>query len=269
MKDENAQFAGSIPAAYDRYLGPVLFQPYAQDLAARLQVRDDGSVLELACGTGIVTRELRTRLPATARLIATDLNEPMFQHAAAKFAESEAVQWQQADACSLPFGDSLFDAVVCQFGIMFVPDKKLAACEARRVLKPGGLFLFNVWDAIEHNPLCQIAHETIVSYFDTDPPLFYQVPFGYHDHDEIRRVLAEAGFQDVRIEVVEKVSGPSRAEETATGLVQGNPVSLAIAERDPSLLPVITNAIGAALKIRFGEGKQTAPLRAVVVQARA
>jgi ubiquinone/menaquinone biosynthesis C-methylase UbiE len=268
MKDEHSQFAGSIPAAYDRYLGPVLFQPYAEDLVARLQVPENGSVLELACGTGIVTRELRNRLPATVKLIATDLNEPMFQHAAAKFAEGEAVGWRQADACSLPFGGGIFDAVVCQFGIMFVPDKALAVREARRVLKPGGVFLFNVWDAIEHNEPCRIAHETIAAYFDKDPPTFYQVPFGYHDRDEIRRVLTDAGFQDVRIDVVEKVSGASRGEDTATGLVQGNPVSVAIAERDSSLLPVITNAITAALKARFGEGEVRAPLRAVVVEAR-
>ena len=269
MKDEHAQFAGSIPAAYDRYLGPVLFQTYAEDLVARLQVPENGSVLELACGTGVVTRELRNRLPSTARLFATDLNEPMFQHAAVKFAQGEAVEWRQADACNLPFGDAIFDAVVCQFGIMFVPDKALAAREARRVLKPGGVFLFNVWDAIEHNELCRIAHETIAGYFDKDPPAFYQVPFGYHDRDEIRRVLADAGFQNVRIDVVEKVSGATRAEDAATGLVQGNPVSVAIAERDPSLLPVITNAITAALTACFGEGELRAPLRAVVVEARA
>jgi len=125
MKDEHAQFSGSIPAAYDRYLGPMLFQQYAEDLAARLQVAKNGSVLELACGTGILTRVLRTRLASTVTLIATDLNEPMFQHAAAKFGKDKAVQWLQADACSLPFGDQLFDAVVCQFGIMFVPDKAL------------------------------------------------------------------------------------------------------------------------------------------------
>jgi ubiquinone/menaquinone biosynthesis C-methylase UbiE len=269
MKDEHAQFAGSIPAAYDRYLGPVLFQPYAEDLAARLHVPADGVVLELACGTGIVTRELRNRLPATVTLLATDLNEPMFRHAAAKFAKGEAVEWRQADACSLPFGDDEFDAVVCQFGIMFVPDKASAAREARRVLKPGGVFLFNVWDAMEHNDLGRIAHETIAGYFDKDPPTFYQVPFGYYDREEIRRVLADAGFQDVRIDVVEKVSGAGRAEDTASGLVHGNPVSVAIAERDPSLLPVITNAIAAALKARFGEGELRAPLRAVVVEARA
>jgi ubiquinone/menaquinone biosynthesis C-methylase UbiE len=268
MKEEHARFAGSIPAAYDRYLGHVLFQPYAEDLAARLQVKENGAVLELACGTGILTRELRNRLPATAKLIATDLNEPMFENAAAKFAKGEVVEWQQADACSLPFGDGMFDAVVCQFGIMFVPDKTLAAREAHRVLKPGGLFLFNVWDALEHNDLGRIAHETIASYFDKDPPAFYQVPFGYHDQNGIKRVLDEAGFRDARIDVVEETSGATRAEDAATGLVQGNPVSVAIAERDRSLLPVITNAIAAALKSRFGEGDIRAPMRAIIVQAR-
>jgi ubiquinone/menaquinone biosynthesis C-methylase UbiE len=151
MKDEHARFSGSIPAAYDRCLGPILFQPYAEDLAARLQVAKNGSILELACGTGILTRALWTHLPSTVKLTAIDLNEPMFRHAAAKFRKDEAVRWLQADACSLPFGDRMFDAVAWQFGIMFVPDKGLAAREAYRVLKSGGLFLFNVWDAMEHN----------------------------------------------------------------------------------------------------------------------
>lgn len=268
MDNKNAQFAGSIPAAYDRYLGPILFQAYAEDLAARLKVDANGSVLELACGTGILTRVLRDRLPAGARLVATDLNEPMFRNAAQKFRNDEAVEWQQADASSLPFDDKSFDAVVCQFGIMFVPDKELSAREAHRVLKPGGLFLFNVWDAMEHNALCQIAHETISSFFEKDPPTFYQVPFGYHDHAEIKRALEAAGFRDIRIEVVSKVSVPSRAEDAAQGLVHGNPVAVAITERDPALLPVIATAVADALKKRFGN-EVRAPMQAIVIEARA
>jgi ubiquinone/menaquinone biosynthesis C-methylase UbiE len=268
MENKNAQFAGSIPAAYDRYLGPVLFQPYAEDLAARLNVDANSSVLELACGTGILTRVLRDRLPATTRLVATDLNEPMFRHAAQKFRDDEAIEWQQADASSLPFDDKSFDAVVCQFGIMFVPDKALCAREAHRVLKPGGAFLFNVWDSMEHNDLGRIAHEIISSFFEKDPPTFYQVPFGYCNQTEIRRVLEEAGFRDVRLEVVAKVGGASRPEDAAQGLVHGNPVSIAITERDPSLLPIITNAVADALQKRFGETEVRAPMRAIVAEAR-
>lgn len=268
MKEQHTDFSGSIPAAYDRYLGPVLFQPYAEDLAERLQVEENGSVLELACGTGILTRVLRTRLPATVKLTATDLNKPMFRNAATKFRKDEAVQWLRADACSLPFGDGMFDAVVCQFGIMFVPDKTLAVREAHRVLKAGGLFLFNVWDAIEQNELGQLTHQTIARYFDKDPPTFYEVPFGYHDEVEIGRVLKEAGFREIKTEVVAKVAHASRAEDVAMGFVHGNPVAIAIAERDPSLLPVITNAVTQAITNRFGERDLHAPMRAIVVQAR-
>ena len=268
MNDKNAQFAGSIPAAYDRYLGPMFFQPYAEDIAARLNVAAHGSVLELACGTGIVTRVLRDRLPAPAHLIATDLNEPMMQIAAAKFSENDVVEWKQADATNLPFHEQSFDAVVCQFGMMFFPDKALSAREAHRVLKPGGVFLFNVWDSLKENPLGQIAHETIASFFEKDPPTFYEVPFGYHDHGEIRRLLEDASFRDVRLDVVSKRSVPTGAEDAAAGLVQGSPVAVAIADRNASLVPEIKNAVARALEKHFGGSIFEAPQRAIVAEAR-
>ncbi len=158
MPTQNAAFVGSIPENYDRYLGPVLFDPYAADLVSRLNVSADASVLELACGTGIVTRRLRDRLGSEVRLIATDLNDAMLSYAARKFKPEDAIEWKQADAADLPFADQSFDAVVCQFGLMFVPDKERALSETYRVLKPGGTFLFNVWDAIEYNELAHIAH---------------------------------------------------------------------------------------------------------------
>ena len=269
MKDEHTKFSGSIPAAYDRYLGPLLFQPYAEDLAARLAVNETGSVLELACGTGILTRLLRTHLPSKVKLIATDLNEPMFRQAAAKFGKRERVLWLEADACDLPFDDGKFNAVVCQFGIMFVPDKALAAREAYRVLKRDGLFLFNVWDAMRHNKLGELAHRTITSYFENDPPTFYKVPFSYHNRAEIRRILKQAGFREIKTEVIAKIGKGNRAEDVARGLVAGNPVAVTIAKRDPSLLPIITGAVTAAITRRFGKRDIRAPMRAIVVRARA
>jgi ubiquinone/menaquinone biosynthesis C-methylase UbiE len=269
MDDKNAQFAGSIPAIYDRCLGPMFFEPYAADLMARLKLPENGSVLELACGTGIVTRHLRDRLPASIRLVATDLSEPMMQNAAAKFSSSDAIEWKQADACNLPFADQQFDAVVCQFGIMFVPDKALSAREARRVLKPGGVFLFNVWGSLAENPLGRIAHETVAAFFKTDPPTFYHVPFGYHDQAEIKCLLESAGFADIRIDAVSKLTVPTSAEDAARGLVHGSPMSIAIAERDASLFPAITDAVAAALKKEFGGSPFRAPMQAIVAEARA
>ena len=265
---ERTKFSGSIPAAYDRYLGPILFQPYAEDLAARVPVKKTSSVLELACGTGILTRVLRTYLPSKVKLIATDLNEPMFRQAAAKFGKGEKVRWLEADASDLPFDDRKFDAVVCQFGIMFVADKALAAREAYRVLKRNGLLLFSVWDGMKHNKLGELAHRTIASYFKKDPPTFYQVPFSYHNRTEIRRVLKQAGFREIKTEVIAKIGQAKRAEDVAKGLVEGNPVAATIAKRDPSLLPVITDAVTAAITRRFGKQNIHAPMRAIVVRAR-
>jgi len=268
VKDEHTKFSGSIPAAYDRYLRPLLFQPYAENLATRLAVNNTGSVLELACGTGILTRVLRTHLPSKVKLIATDLNEPMFRQAAVRFGKNERVRWLEADACDLPFVDRIFDAVACQFGIMFVPDKAHAAREAYRVLKRNGLLLFNVWDAMRYNKLGQLAHRTIVSYFEKDPPMFYKVPFSYHNRVEIRRILKQAGFREIKTEVVAKIGKATRAEDVARGLVEGNPVAVTIAKRDPSLLAIITGAVTAAITRRFGKRDIRAPMRAIVVRAR-
>src|SRR5205807_2738726 len=203
-------------AAYDRYLGPMLFQPYAEDLVARLPTKTTTSVLELACGTGILTRVLRTYLPSKVKLIATDLNDPMFRQAAAKFGKGR----EGTMVGSRPF----------------VPDKALAAREAYRVLKRDGVFLFNVWDALKHNKLGELAHRTITSYFKKDPPTFYQVPFSYHNRTEIRRVLKQAGFREIKTEVIAKIGKATRAKDVARGLVEGDPVAVAIAKRDPSLL---------------------------------
>ncbi|PYK54547.1 MAG: hypothetical protein DME47_05310 [Verrucomicrobia bacterium] len=225
VKDEHTKFSGSIPAAYDRYLGPILFQPYAEDLASRLPVNKPGSVLELACGTGILTRVLRTYLPSKVKLIATDLNEPMFRQAAAKFGKRERVRWLEADACDL--------------------------------------------DAMRHNKLGELAHRTITSYFENDPPTFYKVPFSYHNRAEIRRILKQAGFREIKTEVIAKIGKANRAKDVARGLVEGNPVAVTIAKRDPSLLPIITGAVTAAITRRFGERDIRAPMRAIVVRARA
>src|SRR2546429_2604090 len=199
MPDKNAAFVGEIPENYDRYLGPVLFEPYAADLVARLDVPEGGAVLELACGTGIVTQHLPERRSPVTIIVATDLNESMLAFARNKLANDEIVEWRQADAAELPFPDQSFDAVVCQFGVMFFPDKEKAAREAYRVLKPEGAFLFNVWDAIEHNDLPHIAHTIITKFFDDNPPDFYQIPFSFHDAETIRSLLTAAGFRQIQL----------------------------------------------------------------------
>jgi ubiquinone/menaquinone biosynthesis C-methylase UbiE len=152
MTGAHSEFVGSIPEIYDEHLGPLLFEHYAADLAARVTVPVGSRVLELACGTGIATDRLRAALPDEVAIVATDLNEAMLDLARNKRGNLANVQYQVVDALDLPFEDGSFDAVVCQFGVMFFPDKAACAREAARALKPGGAYTFNVWDSLDRNP---------------------------------------------------------------------------------------------------------------------
>ena len=265
-RDRNVIFAGAIPENYDRFLGPVIFAPYAEDLASRLKGKKFERVLEIACGTGIVTRRLRDALPASTELVATDLNTDMFEFAKRKFEKGENVRWQQADACALPLADGSFEAVICQFGFMFVPDKAAAMRESYRVLRNGGLFLFNVWDSFDANPFADIANSTIASFFDRDPPKFYQIPFSLHDSDQVRELLRNAGFEKIEPFVETKPCGANSAREFATGLIRGNPVGAEAEERgvDPKKL---IEAVAKQLAQRFGAAPFKSTMQAIVWQA--
>ena len=264
--DRNVLFQGAIPENYDRYLGPVIFKPWAKDLVLWLAGKKYECVLEIACGTGIVSRRLRDALPAMTEIIATDLNPDMFEFAKRKFREDENITWQQADASALPFPDCSFDAAVCQFGVMFVPDKATAMRESYRILRSAGVFLFNVWDSFEANPFAQIAHTTICSFFDHDPPGFYQIPFGFHDSTVIREMLRDAGFDRIESFSETKPCRSDSARGWATGLVRGNPVAAEATERgvDPEdLIEAVAKQIGKA----FGSAPVESTMRVMVWQA--
>jgi ubiquinone/menaquinone biosynthesis C-methylase UbiE len=248
MKDAHEKFTGSIPEFYDRELGPVLFEPFARDLAGRV---DGPRVLEIACGTGVLTRVLRERLPKDARIVATDLNAAMLEFAQAKLSGRPGIEFRVADAHELPFPEDTFDTVVCQFGIMFVPDKDRAAREAWRVLRSGGRFVFSTWDRMERNPFMRLTHETLLALFPDDPPLFYRVPFSYGDRAEIRSLLERNGFADATVESVRKEARAPHAYGLASGLIDGNPVSDAIRERGGSLKQVVATLEG-NLRREFG-----------------
>jgi ubiquinone/menaquinone biosynthesis C-methylase UbiE len=268
MPDATVAFVGKIPENYDRYLAPLLFDPYAVDLVARLPVQDGMRVLEIACGTGVVTRRLVERLEGRGSIVATDLNEAMFACARKGLPGPRDPKWRHADGTSLPFESRSFDAVLCQFGLMFFPDKAAGAREAFRVLRPGGLYLLNVWDAIEHNPVPRIAHDTIATFFPKDPPVFYTVPFSYHDPAVLESLLRDAGFADVRCERVAREGQSPSAAEAALGLIEGNPVYGEIMQRRPEALEEIKAAMAARLARDLGDHPLRAPLRAVVAQAR-
>lgn len=266
--NNDASFVGSIPQHYDEGLGPMIFVDCAADIARRVAVRNPRSVLETAAGTGIVTRALRDALPASTRLTATDLNPPMLEVASAKFREDEPITFQPADAMALPFPDASFDAVVCQFGVMFFPDKDKSYREVHRVLAPGGHYLFNVWDSHQYNSFGRISHEVAGSFFPDDPPQFQKLPFSYHQIDPIKASLLAAGFADLDVSVVRIEKPVPDAAVLARGIVYGSPLIDQIRTRGGVEPAHIFDALVDAFEQEFGGGPGRMPLQAIVFEAR-
>jgi ubiquinone/menaquinone biosynthesis C-methylase UbiE len=260
-------FVGSIPDIYDRLLVPLIFEPYALDLARRLAETRPQNVLETAAGTGVLTRAIAARLPAHARMVATDLNPPMLDRAKARQSQDGRIACQQADALALPFEDRSFDAVACQFGVMFFPDKVQGYKEARRVLKPGGRFLFNVWDRISANEFADTVTDALAARFPHDPPRFMaRTPHGYHDTEQIRAELKEAGFTNISVDAVDhKSKAPPR--DAAIAYCQGSPLRTEIEARDSLALEDATTQAADALARRFGGDIIEGRIRAFVVVA--
>ncbi|MCA1369964.1 methyltransferase domain-containing protein [Bradyrhizobium sp. BRP14] len=269
MAEKDKLFAGGIPELYERLLVPLIFEPYAADLAERVARLKPLDLLEIAAGTGVVTRALAPKLGVEAQLVVTDLNQPMLDIAHARQHDDERIVWQQADAMELPFDDESFDVVFCQFGVMFFPDRVTAYRETRRVLKPSGHFLFNVWDRVEANEMAHAVTEALAARYPENPPRFLaRVPYGYADPERIRADLEAAGFRDIKIDTLEKRTGAITAQDAATAFCQGNPLRSEIEERDPSGLAAVTEAVAEALRQQFGgEAIAGRRIRALVVEA--
>jgi SAM-dependent methyltransferase len=269
MKD----FAGSVPKVYETHLVPILFAPYARELASRVAARSPARVLEIAAGTGAVTRELAARLPEHATIVATDRSRPMLDHASAlglELGNNRSIEWREADAMDLPFEDGSFDAVVCQFGVMFFPEKPKAFSEARRVLRPGGAYLFSVWDRLSENDLAETVQSALAAMFPESPPRFMErTPHGYHDRAAIARDLRLGGFAaSPEIETLALRSRARSARDVAVAFCQGTPLRDEISAIDPTRVEEATAAAAAALARRYGAGEVDAKMQAHVVVVR-
>jgi ubiquinone/menaquinone biosynthesis C-methylase UbiE len=267
MKETDKLFAGSIPEFYDRYLGPLIFQPYASDLAERVSRLAPKRLLETAAGTGIATRAVAHALPESVPIVATDLNPAMVDFGKAQ-TKARNVAWQQADALALPFGDGAFDTIVCQFGVMFFPDKRAGFREALRVLEPGGRLVFSVWDRIEDNEMARIVTDAVAALFPADPPQFLaRTPHGHHDVAILRDALTQAGFARVEVDTIEKRSRAASHRDPAIGFCQGTPLRNEIEARDPARLAEATEAAANAIAARFGPGPIDGKIQAHVITA--
>ncbi len=260
-----ARFDGDIPAAYDRYLGPILFDQNAADLASRVPISANSRVLELAAGTGILTEKLLASLPTGATLVATDLNGDMLALARVRTGEPEMVIFNTADASALDHPDATFDAITCQFGVMFFPDKVNAFREARRVLKPGGRYVFNVWGSWKTNPFAEIADGVVAPLIGKDEPSFYAVPYSYCDAEAIKADLSAAGFTDIRIDTQARIHEKADLDALAHGLILGNPVAGQIRRNDGDVEAAIA-ALAKRFKESFGPDGDI-PMEILVIEA--
>ena len=268
MAEGDKVFAGSIPEIYDTYLVPLIFEGFAEDLAERTAALTPKTVLETAAGSGVVTRALAAKLASDARYVVTDLNQPMLDHAASKQKPDSRIAWRQADALNLPFDDASFDAVCCQFGVMFFPDRVAGYAEARRVLKSGGSFLFNVWDRIETNEFADAVTDAAGEVFPDDPPRFLaRTPHGYHDVAQIREALGNAGFSRTSIATREETSRAPSPRYAAVAYCQGTPLRNEIEARNPALLDVVTDRATETIAARYGDGPVFGKIRGYVIVA--
>jgi ubiquinone/menaquinone biosynthesis C-methylase UbiE len=265
---DDAAYVGAIPQSYHRGIGPFLFEPFARNTAERIQARAPRRVLETACGTGIVTRRLCEVLADDALLVASDLNEPMLAVARDAVGAAAGVEWTRADMCKLHFRDGGFDAVVCQFGLMFASDKLAAVREAHRVLTPGGSFLLTTWGSLDRNPIIGVAHYALGLLFPEDPPEYLmRAPFGYGDPDALTDLLHAGGFRDVVVDVVEKAATAPSALELAAGLIEGNPLVDEIKLRDEARLPDVVRAVARVIARQFGDKPVRGRITALVASA--
>ena len=263
----DSSFSDEVAKLYEATLVPLIFEPYADDLAARARSLEPSSVLEVACGTGVVTRALAAALPTTCAVTATDLNDAMVAHAE-QIGTAHPVTWRQADVMELPFADQTFDVVICQFGVMFFPDRAAAYREVRRVLRPDGAFLFNIWNSIENNEFANVITNALGLLYPEDPPMFLaRTPHGHGYPTEIKADVEAAGFLRCTLSQRDDVSAAASADIPAIAYCHGTPLRNEIEARETGGIERATAAATAALRARYGDGEIRGRISAVVVAA--
>ena len=256
-------FSGNVARNYDEVQGPVYFEPYAIETAARVAKLNPQKVLETACGTGRVTNHLRKVLPPDASLTATDISADMMAIAKEKLSSVNNISWLEADALHLPFTEESFDVVVCQFGAMFFPDKKKGFCEAWRVLKSGGMYVVTTWEKLEKNEIAAAGRHVLKAFFDNNPPANMNTAFQMHNKAEINDLLSESGFININIETVVKTSVAESAAALASAIVEGSLIRDFILQKDPDAIPLLKEKMEAAIRERCGDHPATGKMEAI------
>lgn len=268
MEIFNIDYTDSIPKFYDIYLAPLVFGEHAEDLATRVMAESPQKILEIAAGSGVVARALAPQISPNTKYMVTDLEQEMLDQAKTKQPAQANITWQQADAMDLPFDDNSFDVIICQFGFMYFADKLKAVTEARRVLKPGGEFIFSVWDRLENNVFADLVTQAAVKIFPDDPPLFFErVPYAFYDNDAMRKTLQDGGFKHIIIQDKPRISTAGSALHIALAFAYGTPLRNEIEARDPDGLQKVALAAVNLIEEHYGKGEVAAQMQSFIITA--
>lgn len=265
--DAVLNFNGSVPEVYETVLGNFIFEPFAVDIVNRISNKNAFNVLELAAGTGRVTKHLIHAFSPNAKIVASDISLPMMEKAKL-VVSSQNLTWQQVDIADIPFSEGSFDVIVCQFGVMFLQDKLRAFSEIRRVLKLGGQLLFSTWACIEENPIWKISNQVATKFFGPAPAAIQKSgPFSICNAVDAEAQLHDAGFIHTKVEKQRITSSISSASLAAKGFIHGLPLKDIIIKQNPEILSQIQEEMENSFADHFGNNPLTASFTAFVFEA--
>jgi ubiquinone/menaquinone biosynthesis C-methylase UbiE len=271
-EQEQWQLDGSAPELYQRYLVAAITALWAADLVDQVAPRPGESVLDVACGTGVVARVAAERVGSTGRVAALDINPGMLVVARSlPFATGASIDWYDGSALDLPFPDATFDIVFCQLGLQFFPDRPAALREIRRVLMPDGRLGLNVFGPIEHNPATHALANALDRRIGPDASVAKRTEHALADTDALRALIAGAGFRDVVLRTAVKMMRfPSPTDYVRIQLA-ATPLATMIAHYDTAdrerLIGALIEDVGAALALYVGDDGLSFPQEVHVVLA--
>lgn len=263
------QVAGNAAETYERALTPAVFAAWAPLVVALGDPRSGERVLDVACGTGVVTRLVARQVGRTGKVVGLDLNPGMLAVAAATAASepptSASITWQEASATRMPFPDGAFDVAYCQLGLQFFPDRPAALREMHRALVSGGRLGLMVWRGIEHSPGFDILAAALARHVS---PEAMRAPFGLAEAEELRGLMAAAGFRDITIRpVAGTVRFPSVAR-FVQDYVAGSPLAGHVAKVSDEARAALVGEVGGALRSHLAGGALAFPIEAHLASAR-
>ena len=256
--------------AYERYIVSAWMGEWAEALVDSAGIEPGARLLDVACGTGVVARKAAPLVGPGSRIVGLDNNEGMIR-AAKHFANRDGMndlEWRQGDAAAMSFDDGEFDTVLCQQGLQFFPDPTEALKEMGRVLAPGGTLAISVWRSLDRNPYFKILADVIESRLGKQSAAVFHASFSLGNREEVRSLLGDAGFCDIRIRLEVKVARYPSVDEFLPGYLSAIPIAAEIAAMNEADRAEVLRSVTVLLHDYIDDDGLAAPVECHMVTAR-